>query len=353
MGLVSLLVGSAAFGDETKVEIGGRVFVRETVSAQDGGDWLGLATLESARLEIDLERGPFRGKLELDAGGGSAKVRDAFVRVGLGGRVELRAGRFKRPFSVLELESPWSIATVGRGLLSDALGEGLGVTGRTTAVQLGWRGKGDVEPFVQGGVYQARTLAGDPQAAPLGDGLGLDTALRGGVRLDLGAGDLELGAQAMVRTLYDSRPGKAALAPFWAAGLDVGWDGETGFGGVRVWIEGLSGSSPVDATPMTTDDPTFAAGRGEIAVRFGGDKRGARYVEPFALGSILDPNLDAKDDLVGEVLLGLNVGAWRRWRVQMQGEIRRVQGAVPVGLGGPGGAFTDLDAVRVQLGVAF
>jgi hypothetical protein len=353
--LVSALVcGTAGAEEPPPFELGGRVFLRESVISQDGGDWLGQMEVASARLTLDLHRGRWRAQVELEAADGNAELRDAYVKVDVGRGLGVRAGRFKLPMSRLELESVLDLPSIGRGMLSDVLDHGLGVAGRRAGAQLEWKGgqkDDDVVPFLRGGLYQAVSATGATQAGPVDEALALDAGARGGVDVALLGGELEVALGASWRTLFDTRTG--ALERFWAVGLDASFEREWCWGGLRAWVEGFAGTSPVDSTPMTTGDPIFVAGRGELAVRRGGVKKGAWYLEGYALASGIDVNTDNASDLAVEAAVGANVGEWRRWRVGVQLEGRSVKAFTPDALGGSAGAITDLVGVRLQLAVGF
>ena len=93
----------------------------------------------------------------------------------------------------------------------------------------------------------------------------------------------------------------------------------------------------------------FVIGYG--AYRFGGTEAETFYLEPFGLIGLLDPDIDVIDDLALEALVGINVGAWGRARLTLQGEMNRVRRNFPAGYFL--GRSPDHLAVLLQAGVAF
>ena len=72
------------------------------------------------------------------------------------------------------------------------------------------------------------------------------------------------------------------------------------------------------------------------------------YVEPYVLGSLYEPDVDVVDDLVGEIAVGVNVGYWRRLRLQLEGELWSVDRNTPIVLG-----QADRTTLIAQVGVSF
>ena len=155
---------------------------------------------------------------------------------------------------------------------------------------------------------------------------------------------------------YESRigaPTPLQTYRYWTAGADVYYDRVFDNGGLRFWLEGMSGSSWYEhaSKPPDGKDAIFVAARATVAYRFGGTADEAFYVEPYALGSVLDPDAQVTADHLYEGVVGVNVGYWRRARLSLQGEINKGQRNFPAGyfVGPP----PDRQAVILQAGVAF
>ena len=106
-GIATENPGAAGF------EVGGRVFYREE-ALKDDSDWTYEHRLRSARMSVDYWRGEWLGvQVEVEVSG-KPRATDAYVRLEEG-RLSLRAGQFKTPSSVIELESAWVLPTTERG----------------------------------------------------------------------------------------------------------------------------------------------------------------------------------------------------------------------------------------------
>lgn len=325
------------------LQIKGRVFARaelmhrrETVVSQTGGledrDLNALdLSLGSARFGFDYES-PLRWlslTLELDIAG-KPEVKDAFVQAGK--RFFLKAGQFKIPAPALELESPWTLPLVRRGLINDLLTEWLDVAGRRPGFAVGYRGKGGIKPRLTLGAFQGTTLdqvaPGDRDVELIEEAkLNAQTlAARAEVKLY----GLELGAW------YEHRTGGPVIGDFEhyeTAGLDATLDHAFQRGGLRIWLDGTLGESfyVADDKPGDDETPLFFSARALAAYRFGGVALGDPYLEPFGYFAMLDPDLEVVSDFVTETAVGINVGYWNRGRITLQGEMTRGQRNMPSG----------------------
>jgi hypothetical protein len=339
----------ASDADAGRFTFGGRVIVGEVVESREGSTATGDAQLRSARLSAKYRwKKRLRAEVTVEAAGGKASLRDATLQLSLGSGFWVRGGRFKMPLSVIELTSTWTLPTVDRGFLSDVLGDGLQLTGRRIGFASGWQGKGELAPAVELGAYQSLDLAGDPAAGELGDGAGLTFAARASLVLPPG---LVVGGFGSSRV--EQLVTTAARARFWAAGVDLALDLSACGCGLRAWADAIAGSTPLDTTPATTATPTFVSARATLAWRHGGDTVGARYLEPYASGALIDPNLDNGHDAVWSASLGVNLGRWRRYRLGLELERRRSYANRPTALGGAGNDLADRDAATLLLGAAF
>ena len=112
-------------------------------------------------------------------------------------------------------------------------------------------------------------------------------------------------------------------------------------------------STALDTTHATPSNPVFAAARGLAAWRVGGVVKGGWFFEPFAMGSLLDPNLDNAEDGVWETAVGLGLGQWKRWKLQGQFEVWQKSSLTPATLQAGGADLANHKAVLVQLAAGF
>ncbi len=298
-----------AFGS---VEVGGRFSVREAIDAKGEEALAGKLSIPAARLEITYRwKKRLRAVVEFDVQDG---LKDAFVWLNLPKGLAVRAGQFKVPLSLIELESTTSLPLVRRGLGRDVLNDALGLTGRQIGAQLEWKCTACERSLkFQAGVWQT-----DPdEKVDLNKGLGLVPTLRGtwGV-LD----SLELGASMQAKP--SSTDGTWSN---WTAGFDAKHALPIGQGELRTWAEVLVGRNEL---LVSTEGPLLMA-RALTAWRIGGGKKGGLYVEPFVMLSALDPDLKNQKDLLWEGAGGLNFGQRGRWRLQAQAEVRQTEESVP------------------------
>ena len=327
-----------------KFVLNGRVFVRETFSDDGAGNWGAQTSIASARLGLRYHWKKYlRARLEVELRK-SAKLRAAYIDLEPVDELTVRAGLFKIPLSPMELTSSWDLPVADRGLISTILRDRLQVAGRRVGAAVAWtpgasEDKDDPWQFrARAGYFQGVDDLGDLLDATAADAFGKV----GAARLDLGP----FGATGEIR---QGRPD--VLGPIrtaWAASADATVD----LDGVRLWLEATVGSSWLVAEP-TRERALFVEARGLIATRLGGAKAGAVYVEPYVMGGIVDPDRELADDLVFETTAGINLGMWKRWRLQVELEIWRFARNVPIGFVVPAAVTVDRTAVVTQLGAAF
>ncbi|MBZ4417243.1 porin [Myxococcus sp. RHSTA-1-4] len=329
-GLISL---PAALGS---VEVSGRISVREAVDAPRGGAWEGGLSIPAARLELTYRlQKRLRAVVELDVRG---ELKDAFVWLNLSHGFAVRAGQFKIPLSLVELESTRRLPLVRRGLVRDVLDDALGMSGRSPGAQAEWK-CGDCGLALLAGVYQSRDVDDD---VALDKGLGLMPAVR--ATWDLGR--LEVGASALYQPTASSVAGSGSG---WMSGLDASHSLSLGVGALRTWAEVRVGRSPL----LTGTQGSLLTGRLLTAFRIGGVDTGRAYVEPFVMVSALDPDLQSPDDSIWEGTGGFNVGLWKQWRLQTQFEVRRTGASFPLLLRSLDGSLVSRRALLVQMEVGF
>jgi len=328
---------AAAPEPKSKIEVDGRVYLRETASDATG-EWTSQTSIASARLGADYRRKDLRVRVAVELRK-SAKLRSAYVRIEPREGFTVRGGLFKLPLSPLEIESSWDLPMAARGLISNILRDRLQVAGRRVGTEAAWE-PGPC-PWVlraRAGYFQGLDDQKDGLLGDADDGFG-----------KLGVARLELGPFGASGQFRSGRP--TLVSPIrhaWAAAAD----GTFEWRALRAWIEATAGSSWIVAT-TTHDTALFLEGRGVAGWRIGGAHKGAGYLEPFVLAGMLDPDLEVARDRIIEVTAGINAGRWKRWRVQAEVEVWRVGANAPIGIAEPALAPRDRTAVVVQLAAAF
>jgi len=333
-----------------RFELRGRVLVRGWTDREDGESTSDFDA-ENARLELRWRpAGWLRGVVEYDQAE-NKHLKDAYFAFRTG-RFEVRAGQFKPPVSPLQMESRWDLPSGDRGLLSEVLIDTFGIAGRRPGVQVEWDQRGG--PFVaRGGVFRASNVRGDRIGDEAFDNVAKDwEAVKATARLAWSRKRLEVGAA------FDLRPAEPVPGEgyrhFWTAGADLTWSARGG--GPRVWAEGYAGSSWQDADAFDGDDATFLAGRVLAGWRFGGKKKRDLSVEPYAAGTLFDPDASVREDLMWEVSGGVHLGALGHLRLVLEAQHRSVARNAPLSLGlFPLGGRPPSSRTRLvaQLGAAF
>jgi hypothetical protein len=287
--------------------------------------------------------------LQLEADfAGNPEVKDAFVRVE-NKRLRGQFGQFKLPVSALAMESPWKLPVPERGFIQNILVEHVQMLGRRQGALGRWRGGGKLKPELSLGLFQG-WLANSQD--PIEPDLNVDETFdsqNAVARLGARVLGIELGATGQrISTLVANR-----IRHFWVTGLDATADYDVPGGGARFWLEGFTGTT-WRATSDGTSQPKiqFFTARGVLAWRWGGEDDEQAYIEPFVLGAMLDPDLETHSDLIWETMLGVNAGAWKRFRVGLTGKLGGSGRGVPQQLF-VGNPVRDEKALELQVGAAF
>jgi hypothetical protein len=324
-----------------ELTITGRVLARATLERQTRSrvdpsgaivpvtvDSLDLS-VPSARLGVKYEAPLPWLSAEVELEARNAKLKDAYVRA-RDRHFEARAGQFKMPISSLESTSIWTLPSVSRGFLNDLLIDQLMIGGRRPGVLFSARAREGVKPRLMLGAFQGSVVSRESSTARSRDLLEADSlkAQSPVARGEIQIGDMELGVS------YEHRVGSPRVLEtdhYWTLGADLTLDSEFRNGGLRLWLEGLSGASWFEhaGKPADAEDATFLSGRLLAAYRFGGTKKTELYVEPYGFFGAFDPDLEVTADFAWELALGVNVGFWRVTRLGLEAQLGDVDRNFP------------------------
>ena len=320
--------------------VAGRVYVRETLTGVElAGDstWLDERTIDNARVTVSFRPNKrTRMDIEVDFAGDQAELKDTFIRYRPIERLDLVAGRFKRPVSFIGLTSTWDLPRIDRGLLSE-----LRVEGRRLMFA-GGRGDGVMAELELPGALRPQ-LSLVMHESDLADDLGLpvtdvnqDVFARAelepilGLHLAVAGGAVGSLRSFGDRTTYRHRPFGTLEAYLETAPL-------------RVWAEVMAGrnASTFVAGEQLGD---FLAAQALVSPRVE-PLGGLRALEPFAAVAWLEPSTEQARDRVTEVTGGAALWITGKLRLQLEGGRRMAQGPLAPSI--------DATIVRVQLGAAF
>ena len=332
-----------------KLEFSGRLFVRGAVTrAAPATDWTGQGSVTSARAKADFRSHGMHAELQIEFAG-KARLKNAYIQLPLvdgTARIDVRAGQFKMPFSAIERESLWSLPTADRGLLHNVLAKRLQVAGRSVGAMIIVELPGVVPAKLEAGVFQGFDDAGTPLASTSSDRFGQDLVLRGSVKPVHG---LEIGAAG------EARVGQLIEVPVvirrgYAAEIDATIEATVGPGLLRIWLEGMIGTSWIVGGMSPGHELTrFLETRGVVAYRIGGEKK-HRYGELYAQAGALDPDRIVSGDRLVEIASGITYGLNDVWRVQAEAEVWRIADAAPLGIAQFAVAPGNTTTILLQLG---
>ena len=311
-------------------------------------------SVPSARFRVDYQSAWewLTGQIEVDFAG-KPDLRDGYVQA-KGKNLAFRMGQFKMPVLAMQMESPWVLPLVRRGLIHDLTVDWLDVAGRLPGAMLTLREKfGDIKPRLFLGAFQARRFAEIDADGSRDTDLVRELSLSSQklvVRGQIDVGSVEIGA------VYEHRLGSPAfsqLRRLWTAGGDLTVNHVFATGGLRIWVDGLAGASwyELASKPIDDEDATFVAVRALVAYRFGGVVPAAPYIEPYLFGGVFDPDVEIASDLAWEATAGVNFGFYGRARATLQAEMDRGQRNFPTAY--LAGISPDRLALIAQVGLAF
>ncbi|HUS67088.1 MAG TPA: hypothetical protein VMZ28_21270, partial [Kofleriaceae bacterium] len=327
---------------EYELEVGGRIFVRDTFSRIEVGDDAirsHTRELDLARLFLTYDRKKLRVAFEIDFAGNDAELKDTYIRLKPVDAFRIQAGRFKAPISYLGLESKWRLPSTERGILSE-----LKVADRDLPFA-GTRGDGLQLEVVPDVPLEPRFTVAALQNPLATESTPLDPTEENTQDLYARAGlepvsGLEVASSVALVGYHEKLGVQESYGEFPMASLEVHLDTEY----LRAWLEGFLGESFIHQ-PDGSVTGNFVAGRALVAGRFDPTFGGIYRIEPFVGASVLDPTNEVSGDRISEVSGGVNVAFSKHWRVQLEVDQRITEGArAPV---------ADSTLVRLQLGATF
>jgi hypothetical protein len=327
---------------EWELEIGGRLFVRDTVTRiEAGGEDVVSHTraLDLARLFFTYDRKRLRVAFEIDFADGDADLKDTYIRLEPVDPLRIQVGRFKVPMSFLGLTSRWKLPSTERGILSEleVQGRDLPFAGeRADGIAVELRPAVRLEPRFTLAAFQSPYATPDTPLDPREE---LTQDLYGRASLEPIRG-LEV-ATSIALIGYPEEPSSVGTrAEFPMGSLEVQLDAAH----ARVWAEGFAGESFFPQADGGLGG-RFLAARVLAAVPFAMPSLGLWRMEPFAGGSILDPSSEVGGDGLSEIVGGLNLAFSKHWRIQFD-----VAHRVAAGAAAPS---SDGTVFRLQLGATY
>ena len=327
---------------EWELEIGGRLFVRDTVTRVEAGGEEVVAhdrALDLARLFLTYDRKRLRVAFEVDFADGDADLKDTYIRLQPVDPLRIHVGRFKVPMSVIGLTSRWKLPSTERGILSDleVQERDLPFAGeRADGISLELRPALPLEPRFTLASFQSPYAS---SATPLDPREELTQDIFGRASLEPIRG-LEV-ASSIALIGYPEEPGSVGTRAEYPVGsLEVELDAAY----ARIWAEGFAGES-FFPQPDGEVGGRFLAARVLAAVPVPLPALDLWRLEPFVGYSVLDPSSQVGDDGLSEIMGGVNVAFSKHWRLQLDAAHRIAAGsAAPV---------SDGTVFRLQLGATF
>jgi hypothetical protein len=334
---------------EEEINLGGRVFVRNTITKAhvDGAELANELSVDSVRANIDLRKyGWLRVGIEVTfEEDGDIGLDDVFLRIGRGAGLSLEIGHFKRPMSPIRLASRWDLPVAERGIIN----ENIDVPGFTVPLGLGGRSEGimaryqidtGIRPDFKLGLFNAelpRPDGGGDDPADLADNLLRDVYGRASIEPIDG---LEIGGSAsLVTRASDGSELESALI----GSLDVTVSTDQ----FRVWLEGFAGQTTffdgVDSSG------TLLAFRLLAAPRFDDPFPHIGRLEPFAIVSVLDPTDESTDNRAIEYGGGISARFKKLLRLSIQYTYAAYDDNFPLETF----SFLDTSTLYIELGSQF
>jgi hypothetical protein len=307
--------------DRGHVEVGGRLFVRGTLSKVSTGvaPWVEDFEISSARLQVDYRRKKhLKVSIEAELSDEEVELRDVYMRLRPVPELRVVLGKFKRPLSPIALESAWRLPQVERGVLHEDVETAknrfpLRIGRRSEGAMIDWRPEVALEPELVVAVMRSELARpNDPLDPDLYDkdevDLFRDVFVRGQIEpvKDITVGGT-VGYVKRVKAMNDVD--QVALGS-----LDATYDGHN----VRVWVEGFISRTPYIGDFDTRARGMMVAGRGLLAVRFRRPVSWLRRVEPFLGAGSLELSTQIDRTRVNQISTGVSLEGAKDWRVQLE-----------------------------------
>lgn len=314
--------GQGLQAGDLRLDPTGRVQVQLNTTSVDEDD-VAVAPASSAfetrriRLGTTFTYGDWiEGKVEVDFSGGGARLTDGFADLAVTEEMGIRAGQFKKPFGLFELESSTKIRTIERGLRIRGVGELVGVAGETQSLLSGSDYLGR-----QIGVMAHGQVGRLGYAAGVFNGEGANTreteaSKAYAARLTYGVRDaLVLGA-AVSRQPTGSFDGSDEVHGT-AVEVDAAWGGFRREG-LTVMAELMRGGNAL--LTVSGGSPTMTGAHATVAwfEPWAGRVEG---IEPVLRVSWADPDTDGLDDEGVLLTPGMNLYFNGRNRLMLNGDI--------------------------------
>ena len=308
-----------------EVDLTGRVQVQLNTTSVDGDDVAdppASSAFEMRRVRLGAGFGWsdwITGKVEGAFAGSGARLADGWVDVALWDSFQLRAGQFKKPFGLIELESSTQIRTIERGLRIRGLSDLVGLPGETQLLldasgylgrQIGVMAHGDFGAFSYGaGVFNG-------EGANVREAYGTKAYA---ARLNYGVLEpLVVGAAVSVEPTGVFEGEDEVHGTAWA--LEASWGGfrRPGLHAKAEWMVGENVDS--DVLAAVAGVPTMTGVHGLVAwfEPWTGRVEG---IEPVLRVSWADPDTDAEEDQGLLVTPGLNLYFNGRNRLMFNGDV--------------------------------
>jgi hypothetical protein len=324
---VGLLVASVGGASAQTVQAGpleldftGRAQVQfNTTSVDEGEVNPPSSVFEMRRVRFGTNfayDGWITGKMEAELTGDAARLTDGYIDVALADAFAIRAGQFKKPFGLLELESNTRIITIERAVRIRGVEDLVGVPGETHWLldESGYLGR-------QIGVMVHGEAGGLAYAAGMFNGEGSNADEELGSKAYAGrlayavAEPLVVGGAVSVQPtgVFDGEDEVYATA--WS--LDAQWGGFRE-PGLRVMAEAMAGDDPLI---MVDTDPVSMIGAQVAASWFAPRDGRVEGIEPLVRVSWADPDTDGENDEGLLLTPGVNFYFTGRNRLMVNGEV--------------------------------
>lgn len=306
---------------ELELRFTGRVQVQLSTTSVDGDDVdppPASSAFETRRVRLGTV---FRygewitGKVEADFAAGGARLTDGYVGLAVTDRLHVRAGQFKKPFGVFELESSTQIRTIERGLRIRGIEELVGLPGETY-----WLLDESAYLGRQVGVMAHGALGALEYAAGVFNGEGANVRETSGSKAFAGRLTYRVLAPLVLGTAVSVQPTRSldsAELHGNVVALEATWGGfrRPGLHARAEWMRGDNAAAGFVAEP-----PTMTGVQGVVAW-FAPMSGRVEGIEPVFRLSWADPDTDADGDAGMLLTPGVNLYFDGRNRLMVNGDL--------------------------------